>query len=535
MPDWLSGTADQFKHLSPVRQMTFVVTAVGSLAFFIWLSNGTANSQYRVLYRGLAEAEVAAVADALAGENISYRLDEGGTAILVPSAVVHEARIRVAARGLPAGNDVGFEIFDKGNFGVTDFVQKVNYRRALQGELARSVEQIDAVESARVQIAIPEKTVFLRKETAKVSASVVTALNPGYDLTAEQIRGIVHLVSSSIEGLQPENVTVIDNHGRMLAPNGSGGAGPHAPDGALAQQSRLEAQLEDQVTALIERTVGIGNVSVEVAAELDWTQIEKTEEAYDPDSQVARSEQTNQDNSRESTGGGQGVAGIRSNAPDSGAQETADNSGSATTSRTSTTVNYEITKVVSHTVLPVGKLKRLSIAVLVGGMPGNASGNGQEEVEGEVAFKPWDQASMKQFESLAMAAVGFSEERGDSISVINAPFHRIKVIPETGWFDPQVVVLITTVINVVGLLLALMLFGRFLVKPLAVAIESDGAVQLLGGVEGVDLASQLEVDTELEEEDEEPQRELSLQERVDALAAKRSDDSVKTIRSWMAG
>ncbi|MCP4039202.1 MAG: flagellar M-ring protein FliF [bacterium] len=535
MPDWLTGITEQFKQLPPARQATLAVTALGSLAFFLWMSSGAANSQYRLLFRGLDDAEVAAVVDALAAENIDHRLEEAGTAIHVPAPMVHEARIRVAAKGLPAGNGVGFEIFDKGNFGVTDFVQKVNYKRAMQGELARSIEQIESVEAARVQIAIPEKTIFMRKNTARVTAAVVTRLRPGRDLSDDQVDGIVHLVASSVESLQSENVTVVDNHGRLLAPMGSGPPGPRAPDGALAQQARLEATLESQIVSLLERTIGIGNVSAQVTAELDWTKVEKTEELFDPDSQVARSEHLSEDASRDGTGSGGavgGAAGVVANLPDAGAQGGGGGGRESATTRTTSTINYEINKVVSHTELPMGTIKRLSVAVLVDGQPADL--NAEPSAEGE-AFKPWDEVAMADFERLAKAAVGYSEDRGDEFSLINAPFRTIEVLDVPGWFDPQVTVLISNVLNILGLLLGLAMFGRFLVKPLAAAIEGEGTPQLMGVSTAADLAAQLEVDGELEQEEELPQRELSLQERVDALAAKRSEDSVKTIRSWMAG
>ncbi len=536
MPDWLNGITEQFRQLSPGRQAALVVTALGSLAFFFWMSSGAASSQYRLLFRGLDEAEVAGVVDALAAENIAHRLEEGGTAIHVPAAMVHEARIRVAAKGLPAGKGVGFEIFDKGNFGVTDFVQKVNYKRAMQGELARSVEQIEAVEAARVQIALPEKTVFLRKNQASVTASVVTRLIPGRDLTENQVRGIVHLVASSVEGLQSEHVTVVDNHGRLLAPIGSGPPGPNAPDGALAQQARLEAGLEQQVVSLLERTIGIGNVSAQVTAELDWTKVEQTEERFDPDSQVVRSERLSEDSSTDqlaTTGAAGGPAGVVANAPDAGAAGGGAGGRESATNRTTSTINYEINKVVSHTQLPMGTVKRLSVAVLIDGMPPAATGDASGEGEG--GFRPWDENAMAQFESLAKAAVGFSEQRGDEFSLINAPFRTIEVEATPGWFDPQVTVLITTVLNIVGLLLALAMFGRFMVRPIAEALEGEAQPQMVGVATAGDLAAQLELDSELEQEEELPQRELTLQERVDSLAAKRGEDSVKTIRSWLAG
>ncbi len=213
MPEWLRPLTEPFLALPRARQITLVATAAGSLAFFLWLAAGARSGDYRLLYRGLEETELAAIVDALTAERIDYELAEGGSAVRVPASRVHEARMRIASRGLPNGSSPGFEIFDRGSFGVTDFVQKVNYHRALQGELARTIEQVEGIEQARVQLAIPERKRMLGRQDRKPSASVVTRLSAGRDLEPAQVRGIVHLVASSVEGLEPARVTLVDQAG----------------------------------------------------------------------------------------------------------------------------------------------------------------------------------------------------------------------------------------------------------------------------------------------------------------------------------
>jgi len=549
VPEWFQNFVNQFAALSPARQATLVVTAVGSLVFFGWLATGAQQADYRVLYRGLEDAEIAQVIDGLTAERIEHRLGEGGTAILVPSTRVHEARMRIASRGLPAGSTPGFEIFDQGKFGVTDFVQKVNYHRALQGELARTIEQVEGVEKARVQLAIPERRTLLRKDDRRTTASIVTRLRAGWDLEPGQVRGIVHLVASSVEGLDVSQVTLIDNHGRLLAPQadmdfagGGGGA-------VLGAERRLETQLEDQIESILARTVGLGRVVAKVSAELDWTQTEQTQEVYDPDSQVARSTQIDSETSSDSVREG-GVAGIAANTPDVDPAEGPAETGSAST-RTSETVNYEISKTVSRSVLPSGRVERLSIAVLVDGKPvTEAPADGEDEGAEKVAFAPWSAEELVEFEELAKRAVGFDVERGDEISVINSPFIEIDTDTEpAGFLTPDVMVLVNTVLQIAALLLGLLFFSRLFVRPLAAAVGGGDTAaietlreevaarlqaveieraQPIVGPDGLTV-DDMEIPGLVEHDDE-----MSLQQQVDRLAQLRADDSVRTIRGWMA-
>lgn len=578
----------QFSALSPMRQLTLVATAVGSLAFFFWISTGTREGEYRTLYRGLEDAEAAQVVEALTSERIDYRIADGGTAIEVPAARVHEARMRVASRGLPSGSSPGFEIFDQGTFGVTDFVQKVNYHRALQGELARSIEQVEGVEKVRVQLALPQRKALLRKDERKATASVVVRLRAGFDLEPGQIRGIVHLVASSVEGLDPSQVTLVDNRGRLLAPQSeidpSAGGGPSM----LGAARSLERDLEDQVESILERTVGLGRVVAKVNARVDWTQTEKTEEIFDPNSQIERSTQRETETSNDSTNEG-GVVGIVANSPEASPPAAATGTDSSS-SRTSETVNYELSKTVSRQILPTGKIERLSVAVLIDGKPvvggaGDAPAEGSP-AEGTPAFAPWSTDEIAEFEQLAKRAVGFSVERGDEISVINAPFYAIEAeFEESGpEISPGILALFSTILQGVVLLVALFLFSRLFVRPLAAAVGGNEStavkdlrkevmtklatvqIELAGGVVPPELAQvhdyedggsagvpsagaaggekssrraaqigggkgagDLEIPGLMD-----PNGSIPLPAQVDRLAQLRPEDSVRTIRGWMS-
>ena len=275
MPEWLSILIRQATQLPPARQAVLALTGLGSLAFFVWIAQSAGEADYKLLYRGLAETESAKVIDGLTAERIAYRLEEGGTAVYVPGLRVHEARIRLAGKGLPAGGGAGFEIFDRPGFGVTDFVNRVNYRRALQGELARSIEQIDAVERARVQVAIPERAGFaLSGGVRRVRRS--SQLRGGRDLATEQVRGIEYLIASVVEGLDAKNVSVIDL-GRCC--RGAGDSRPAAHPRARGARTRRGSSRT--ASSILERTVGVGRVVARVRAN-DWTQSEKTEERLIP-------------------------------------------------------------------------------------------------------------------------------------------------------------------------------------------------------------------------------------------------------------
>ena len=492
MGSWLDDLMAQLGALSPGRQAVLALTAMGSLAFFGWLVFGAASEEYRALYRGLPEDEIARVADGLASERIDYRIADGGTAILVPAAQVAEARMRMAGRNLPSGGNAGFELFDAPAFGVTSFVHRVNYLRAVQGELARSIEQLDPVERARVQVVMPERSNVLDRRERQPRASAVVKLRPGRQLDPGHVQAIVHLIASGIEGLAPSAVTIVDGTGRLLAPQEGTGPGSATTAGVTRHQERIESELSERIESILEKTAGPGNVVARVRAELDWSEVETTEEVYDPDSQVARSERRSVEETREDAGVG-GVPGVAANVPDEPGGA-AGGPGSASSAETET-INYEISKSVSRTLVPMGRVQRLSIAVLVAD-PVAAEGAAASEAP-EPA--PWTTEDLALFEALAREAAGFDEERGDRITVRSAPFREpelsIPLDEPSAW--PQWSPLLQVLLRGVVVLLALLLFARLVIKPLASSL-SQAAAQAplparLGDVEaelGLDAAGE---------------------------------------------
>lgn len=522
VPDWLQNLRVQFLAWPIGRRLLFAGTAAGSLAFFAWLSVGAGGVSYAPLFRGVEPEEMARVVEVLEAQRIPYRLSAEGTAVHVPTERIPAARIQLAGQGLPGAGGIGFELFDKTDFGVTDFVHRVNYRRALQGELARSIAQLEPVARARVQIALPERSPFIGDRERKPSASVIVELRPGAELSEAQVRGIVHLVSSSVESLATDRVTVVDGRGRMLAPASDGSVDPAQPAGTGEYQARLERELARRVEAILTPVVGVGRVVAQVRADLDWTQTEQTEERFDPASQVERSEQRTVETDEDGSALAGGAPGAASNVPGAGDGASVGGGASRRSSRTSETINYEVSKTVRRSVEPSGTLKRLTVAVLL---------DGRSTAEG--GFQPWEEPALRDFESLAKRAVGFSDDRGDQLTIANAAFQGFDGDGEgdgglePSWLPAPAWQLLGQGLRGVVLLGVLALFGLLVVRPLLSTLAGGSAgprlplrvadLEVELGGAGAALAST-------------PQASGS---KAAQLARARADESVKAIQSWL--
>ncbi|MBX6317762.1 flagellar basal-body MS-ring/collar protein FliF [Pigmentiphaga sp.] len=385
--------------------------------------------EYRVLFSGLSDQDGGAIIAALQQQKIPYRVADGGSAILVPPDQVHEVRLRLASQGLPRAGNVGFELMDNGRLGLTQFQEQVNYQRALEGELARSIQSLGTVKSARVHLAIPKPSIFVREQN-RPSASVLVQMLPGRVLERHQVAGIVHLVSSSVPDLAPGAVSVVDQTGTLLSAND---ADPNGLDATQLEYLRtLERQYTRRIAELISPIVGAQNVRAQVAIDLDFSRQEQTDEIYrpnggSPDQAAIRSRQSSE--SREpATGLDGGVPGSLSNTPPGVA--VAPTTGGAPTNppapgappqsaqhlKRADTTNYELDKTVRYVREPVGRIKRLSAAVVVN--------HRTSVVKGEAVATPLSEAELAQIKALVSEAVGFDPQRRDSISVINIPFNE---------------------------------------------------------------------------------------------------------------
>ncbi len=427
--------------------MVILASAIALVAGgWIW----STTPDYRVLYANMSDRDGGAIIAAIQQMNVPYKFVDGSGAIMVPADKVHEVRLRLAGQGLPKGGPSGFELMENPKFGTSQFLEQVNYQRALEGELARSIQTVSAVQTARVHLAMSKPSVFVR-EQQKPSASVVLNVYPGRSLEPAQVSAIVHLVSSSVPDLPVKNVTVIDQHGNLLSSAGQNAA-PGLDPGQLKYLHGLEQSYAKRVEAILAPIVGPGNVRAEVTAEVDFSQVERAEEIYKPNGNAAeaavRSQQTTETTSSSPAGGAGGVPGALSNqppanatapvsgqpagaaAPAAGAAATA----SALNSRKDATLNYEVDRTIRHVRQPVGGIKRVSVAVVV---------NFRNEVDkaGKVTRKPYSESEMAKLTELVKEATGYNKERGDTVNVVNSPFTVItpEVAPEPPlWKKPDV-------------------------------------------------------------------------------------------------
>lgn len=379
---------------------------------------------YRPLFRHLSPQDAAAVVRELEAQKIPYQLAEDGSAVEVPRSVVYRTRLELAGKGLPMGGGVGFEIFERNSFGASEFTQRVNYLRALQGELARTINAMEAVQSSRVHLALPARSGFFGPEE-KPSASVVMDLKPGRRLTSEQARGIVKLVAASVPGLTPERVTVVDTAGGLLSASDAGEAG--GSDDLHRLRTRTEKEIEARIQSMLEPVIGAGRAIARVNVQLNFRETEEVREEFDPEKQVVRSQQQV---SEGPVAGAAGVPGVQSNVPGGDRAKAPEAAKEAQAGRTSQFVTYEVGRVTSKSYEPRGRIERISAAVVV---------DGKYDEKG--AYAPRSAEEMEALKTLVKKAIGFDEERGDQLEVVNVPIRAPAaaepaakgVAEESGW------------------------------------------------------------------------------------------------------
>jgi len=427
------SAAQGFARLS-IPQKLGLLAAVAALAAVVAVAVMWARvPEYRVLYSNLSDRDGGEVIAALAQMNVPYRVAEGGTVLLVPAAQVYDLRLKLASQGLPKGGAVGFELMDTQKFGISQFAEQVNYQRALAGELARSIQSVGAVQSARVHLAIPRPTVFVR-EQQKPSASVFVSMYPGRILDTAQVSAIQHLIASSVPELSARNVTVVDQAGNLLSAAGASETPSQLDATQLKYVHAVESSYAQRIENILKPLVGPENVRAQVTAALDFTRVEETSESFKPNPTPAessvRSQQTSESTSTQAQAA-QGVPGALSNQPPGAATAPLTAPGQPapgaaappppTSSQRETITNFEVDKVVRHSQGEVGALRRLSAAVVV---------NYKREVgaDGAVSYKPLTDPELQQINALVRQAMGFSQERGDTVNVVNAPFSS-EVLP----------------------------------------------------------------------------------------------------------
>lgn len=474
------------------RNQRIMIGAVGALvvAGLVAALMFSRQPDYRVLFSNLSDKDGGAIVAQLASMNVPYKYTEGGGAIMIPADRIHDVRLKLATQGLPKGAVSGFEIMENSKFGITQFQERVNYQRALEGELTRSIMGLSAVQNARVHLALPNQNGFFR-EQQKPSASVLLTLYPGRMLDRTQIAGIVHLIASSVPEMLPSAVSVLDDSGKLLsqAPN---------PDESpvdiqqLMYQQQLEKQYTQRILDILEPVVGKGNVKAQVTAELDFSRSESTSEIHAPNQGQApsavRSQQVLEAIGEKEPVPPTGVPGAVSNqppqtaaAPVNGAAPVlqaanAENSNILTIpgSKRESVTNYEVDKTIKVTRSSTGTIKRMTAAVVVNYLP-------EATAEGTVVPQALTEAQQAQMLALVRETIGYNAERGDSVNLMNAQFQQ-----DTGrlasdlplWQQPETIALAKSVMWPVGLVLAALILALGVVRPILKARKKKEQAQL---------------------------------------------------------
>ncbi|WP_425330495.1 flagellar basal-body MS-ring/collar protein FliF [Xenorhabdus budapestensis] len=510
---------------------------------------------YRVLYSNLSDKDGGEIVTQLTQMNVPYRFAENGSAIMIPTDKVHEIRLKLAQQGLPKGGTAGFELLDKEKFGISQFSEQVNYQRALEGELARTIESLGPVQSARIHLALPKPSLFVREQKSP-SASVTVGLLQGRILDEGQINAIVHMVSSSVAGLPPGNVTIVDQAGRLLTQSDANGRDLNTTQLKYIQE--IENRFQHRIETILAPVVGRGNVHAQVTAQIDFSRREETAEEYKPNqppNQAAvRSKQTS---SSEQSGGPLvgGVPGALSNQPSAApsapiekpktntkGDEKSDQGRNSNNryermisnnrnNRHDETINYEVDRTIRHTQLQAGGVERLSVAVVVN----YATVQGKNGPETQ-ALTP---EQLSQIQALTREAMGFSAERGDSLNVVNTPFNDTSEVIETLPFWQHPVLLEKSLELGRWLLLALvawLLWRKMIVPQIAKKRTTEKAA-----LEAQKKQSKQKTESNAEL-DEKMRRQLARQrvsaeiqsQRIRELAEKDPRVVALVIRQWMS-
>ncbi len=489
--------------LSSLPKPVLIGIGAALAAIVIVLALWTRSPDYGVLFSNLEDRDGGTIVAALTQMNVPYKLSESGSAILVPKDRVHEVRLQLAGQGLPRGGGVGFELMDNTHFGASQFTEQVTYQRALEGELASTIQAVHAVKAARVHLAIPRESLFVRDRQAP-TASVLLTLQAGRTLSAGQVSAITWLVSSSVPNLSADNVSVVYQNGRLItSPSAEAGV-----DGTQRSYiNDVEQRTVQRILTLLTPLVGPGNVRAQASADVDFSQREQTSEVYRPNQKpgeaAVRSEQTSS-SEQSRTQPPEGIPGALTNQPPANATapivtapartagrpgaannrqapaptppvQTAQTSGNASTaqhapptsSQHNATINYEVDRTINHVKDPTGKLRRLSVAVVVNYTPG-----------GDGKFVPLPEAELTKLQDLVKDAMGYSAERGDTVTVVNSPFNDNSAANPPVWKDPEYQAIAMQLAQYLFIIIALYIVWRKIVKPLMRSISQVSAAKL---------------------------------------------------------
>jgi len=409
----LNAFLETVKNLGAGRLAAAAGLTIGLVVFFVFLATRLSTSQLALLFDNLDPQDTVRITRELDSMGLPYEVAANKQQIRVPSDQVARLRLTFAEQGLPEDGSIGYEIFDRDQaLGTSSFIQNINHVRALEGELARTIATISSVKGARVHLVLPRREIFSRQRLDP-SASIVLKMRGVTRLDRSQIQGIQHLVATAVSGLRPNRISIVDDRGTLLSRGGTADDQEMAALNAEERRTTFERRLNQTLEQLLEPSVGIGNVRAEVRADMDFDRIVTNEEIYDPEGQVVRSTQSiseeNQNAERDS-----GAVSVGQNLPDTGNPDNA-NKSQSTTNRTEEATNFEISKKISKHIRESGKIKALSVAVLI-------NDRVSEGADGKFIFEPRGKEELANIEKLVKSAVGFNVKRGDTIEVVNMRF-----------------------------------------------------------------------------------------------------------------
>lgn len=504
--------------MSPSQVMMLFGVIAGTIAGAILLVGWIGEVTYSRLYSDLEETEAGEVINYLNDNKIPFKLSAGGSTIEVPSDEVYSTRISLASSGLPRSGSIGYSLFDQNNLGMTDFLQNLNFRRALEGELTRTITQLHEVQAARVHIVMPKDRLF-KEDKQEASASVLLKLAGNNGVSKRQIDGISHLVAASVEGLKPGNIAIIDYDGNLLSSGREDDVVAGLSSSQLDVRKNVEEYLQEKTQSLLDGVLGPGRSIVRVTADLDFQQLERTSETYDPNTPSIRSEERTK-----TTNSNSDKADETSESTEEGSSET-------------TITNYELNKTVEHIINAVGGIERLSVAVMVDGSYQEVE-NSAGEIEN--VYQPRPQEELDRISAIVKSAVGFDPQRNDQLEIVNTPFDRRDLETDRQMLDAMYLrEFYLDIAKKVGLVLLALIGLLFLKKkskklfaalgslmppPRPVAASADRAAP------GVQQAAE-------EEEDFQPiepeKRKPRLVDAMQKTAKDRPDEIAKVIKTMM--
>ncbi|HEX4922860.1 MAG TPA: flagellar basal-body MS-ring/collar protein FliF [Bdellovibrionales bacterium] len=407
-----------YKTLTPTKRVSIVLVSLIVMTAFVISIMMVSSKRYENLFTNVPTEQLPLIVSKLKDKNIPFELRDGGKTVAIPPELLHSTQMLIMTEAPSTKfGQLGFEIFDKQNFGTTSYAQKINYQRAIQGELMRAINTLDVVRSSKVLLALPPKKTFL-EEGGQPTASVVVDIQEGKNLTAEQVRGITHLVASSVEGLDPAKVTVVDQRGKVLSKNLSDPAAAASSD-FLEHKQKTERSIEEKIESVLEKVVGTGKIIAKVDANVSNQQITAVEELVDADKAAVRSIQSSEETLAGNRTNPVGVPGARANLP--GAADAGTVGFSQDVKKELKTTNYDVPKTIRNIKESPGAVTRLSVAVLVDGA---TTFKTRDDGTVEEVYTPRTAEELQKYESLVKSAIGFKAERGDSVSIENIKFEK---------------------------------------------------------------------------------------------------------------